>query len=459
MAVEHIAAAAAAVAKRFGVKEIGRAAASLSAVANGIDQGDVAPIVVGLSAGGAALGLLPAETTYATVSPMGLSTAAVEEVEKVLGVEIHTLVTEAAEAMFEGMGAGDTVTVVVESAEKIRELEQAALAWADKKGFNITAKKTEYIFGSRYEGGAMTSLPLVGSLQNIAYKFELSESITVEDALRAGVDVAKIVTLAVEPVGAVAQAAEAAIQVAPVAEAVRVSEVAQAGATWAEGAHVVLPNVVTAGDLSVRFAEGAEVFNSYVAHLNETDASIRGQILSVAGKLKEAQLAGPGAVSKALAQAKMNIAGMVGERFVKDALAPYFERVSTQVTVEIGDLVRRPDLLLEGARRQIIAVGFRVPAEGRLAVEVKTWASSTFGNLREVKHAVEQADALMMIGDQGMVIVSKSINDASNAIESAFRSGIKTTGAHTFKFLPRKEVVDHAVLEIIEDVAKAMEVS
>lgn len=92
---------------------------------------------------------------------------------------------------------GRPATFVLKSLDELRGLEQDVMRWLDKKhGMLITAKKVEYVVGKpQYQAGTLTRVPLVGSLAQLSFKAQLKESITLADLVRAGCDVAAIVTL------------------------------------------------------------------------------------------------------------------------------------------------------------------------------------------------------------------------------------------------------------------------
>ena len=84
---------------------------------------------------------------------------------------------------------------LVDNLDRLHQFEQDCLECADERGVLLTAKRVDYVIGSDYEGGILTKVPLVGSLQQLAYKWQLDSHISTADLVRAGADIAVIVTI------------------------------------------------------------------------------------------------------------------------------------------------------------------------------------------------------------------------------------------------------------------------
>ncbi len=82
---------------------------------------------------------------------------------------------------------------------QLADLERHCLAFAEKHGHLLVAKRVDYLQGAQYVAGDVTSFPLVGGLADLLARAQLRAEITPENLVRAGSDVLLIVLTVAAP--------------------------------------------------------------------------------------------------------------------------------------------------------------------------------------------------------------------------------------------------------------------
>ena len=230
-------------------------------VTEGLETGEVDPLALAaMSKGLGAFKAIPLKTEYASLIPVLQTGAVLQRCAEKLGVDSHLYTgLDSVRGALNEVGFDEPVTFLLDGLDKIKAFEQDCMKAADEAGYLVTAKNVEYLIGDdAYVEGIGTKLPLIGSLNQLAYKTDLDVPFTTADLIRAGMDIATLVSIALT-MGATA----------PTAGAVSVgTEVAAVGAEAAAlGAEAATVGVVTAGaeaaavgvEGGVAAAAGAEV--------------------------------------------------------------------------------------------------------------------------------------------------------------------------------------------------------
>lgn len=131
------------------------------------------------------------------------------EINKVIPSELPPFFAESAGSVSSWMGeTWNTPYSIAVPLEKVADLEQQLLKWADEKGVLLTAKRVDYVVGSDYFKGLTTKIPLVGNLTNIFYKSSVDVEITKADWIKVGTDgLVLVITFTATPLVAPAVAA------------------------------------------------------------------------------------------------------------------------------------------------------------------------------------------------------------------------------------------------------------
>ena len=150
--------------------------------------------------------------------------------------------------------------------------------------------------------------------------------------------------------------------------------------------------------------------------------------------------------------------GYFAELSTRDALAPLFERVRTQIRVEDkGTIV---DATGEGAKRPIAISGAgSVPEGGSLAVEVKAGQYNYFLSEFRGGHLLKQVDGHTK-ADASLVLATRDVKDAFRDLprsdRDAVRKELKDAGSQLFCVLPHKADLDRAVFRLLEVPSRTM---
>ena len=211
---------------------------------------------------------------------------------------------------------------------------------------------------------------------------------------------------------------------------------------WVSGAEVELQEFVTEGALAERFRELREHFPEYVAHLIETDDQVKRLLEEIcqrvdSGSAQDRQMA--------IAALRRNVAGRIAELAVRDALAPYFEKLEEQVRVPLDDGTTVIDLRCEGAVQPIrFGRDGLVEKGGELSVEVKVGKPEYLAGQRS--HIVNQVSG-HGASNISIVVVSK---DVSSVQSGDLREPVKESGSSVWAFLPPKGEIDQLLMTLVE---------
>lgn len=227
--------------------------------------------------------------------------------------------------------------------EKVADLEQQVLKWADEKGVLLTAKRVDYVVGSDYVKGFTTKIPVVGNFSNILCKGSVGVDITNADWIKAGTDgLVLVITFTATPLVAPAVAAGSSLGAVTAQYAIGGSAVggltgaiAHGGLKFAEGAasEEILASVGTGalqgavvgaigGAASGVFAHRAAVaVQSGINEVSRETVTTAEEVLA----LKEAQL--EDLIEQAKSGAYLSEKAAAG----KGSLSRYVERVSDEL--------------------------------------------------------------------------------------------------------------------------------
>jgi hypothetical protein len=149
---------------------------------------------------------------------------------------------------------------------------------------------------------------------------------------------------------------------------------------------------------------------------------------------------------------KRNVSGEVARRLTDRGLSPWFGRSQYEVKVPVGDSYTRADILLQDAKVPIvIRPGTRIPAGGTLHVESKAGLKDYYVQQAR-EHLPFQAHA-RSVADGSMTVTTKDVADLEVEVQRAVRGAMQDTSP-IYKFLPRKERLDGAVVRMIVALAR-----
>ena len=188
----------------------------------------------------------------------------------------------------------------------------------------------------------------------------------------------------------------------------------------------------------------------YMGYLMERDSGFRGRVNAYRAQLRDAS--GQAGRHAVLLKVRKNLGGYLAERLVADALKPYCERVNTQGRTYFPDgRYTKTDIIAEGFRQPLVlgrGEGRFVPVGGKLAAEIKCGGARYIYQQKE--HMKFQAAGHKQ-ADAAMCICSGDVQDLSAPLQENLRAELRDAGSPLIGLLPRKEEVDKACWEIIND--------
>lgn len=210
-------------------------------------------------------------------------------------------------------------------------------------------------------------------------------------------------------------------------------------ADWIEGKSLAARSVVQPLDLVERWREVRTRVVELTAHITTSDKQF--QMRVDAARQRLAQAVGPGDLDTLDRYLEVSVAPLLAEKLVEYALRPFFERVTPQVRVAVGDSYSVVDLLCEGARKPIIVGwGLKIDVGQSLAVEIKARREDglqrSLGELRSVQLPAHHARA-----DHSMVVMTSDVGDIARGEQAALRGAVRAEGSRIVGGLPSKSVL------------------
>jgi hypothetical protein len=185
----------------------------------------------------------------------------------------------------------------------------------------------------------------------------------------------------------------------------------------------------------------------FAAHLKATNPQFADHVNRMAREYSDAVAAKDlGAIVRLETQMKRNLAGDLGEALGVAKFRPFFEKFSTQKSVQDGATII--DVVFEGAKQPLAIRGHRlVEKGGNLAVEFKAGTESYFKREIDSGHLLKQVGGHADFG-KGMVVTTRDVTDP--LLETANTKQIlKDAGSTVYRLLPYKADIDAAVAHLV----------
>jgi len=187
--------------------------------------------------------------------------------------------------------------------------------------------------------------------------------------------------------------------------------------------------------------------DGFAAHLKATNPQFADHVNRMTQEYSDAVAAkNLGAIAKLETQIKRNLAGDLGEALGVAKFRPFFEKFSTQKSVQDGATII--DVVFEGAKQPLAIRGHRlVEKGGNLAVEFKAGTERYFKGEIDSGHLLKQVGGHADFG-KGMVVTTRDVTDPLLATGNA-RQILKDAGSTVYRLLPYKAEIDAAVAQLV----------
>lgn len=188
----------------------------------------------------------------------------------------------------------------------------------------------------------------------------------------------------------------------------------------------------------------------FLQYLCDRDPAVRAKFADYATRLANASTADER--DKIELQARKTLSGFYGEKLVEYAFKPLGTGVSTQSRTVFEDgRYTKTDLVVTGLKVPVIlgkGEGMAAPVGGSIAIEVKCGHSAYLK--QQTDHMIFQAGG-HKAADASVTVCTRDIKDLSPEEQKELRRKLREAGSPLIGMLPKKDDLDEACKEVLEE--------
>ena len=188
----------------------------------------------------------------------------------------------------------------------------------------------------------------------------------------------------------------------------------------------------------------------FLQYLCDRDPAVRAKFADYATRLANAATADER--DKIELQARKTLSGFYGEKLVEYAFKPLGTGVSTQSRTVFEDgRYTKTDLVVTGLKVPVIlgkGEGMAAPVGGSIAIEVKCGHSAYLK--QQTDHMIFQAGG-HKAADASVTVCTRDIKDLSPEEQKELRRKLREAGSPLIGMLPKKDDLDEACNEVLEE--------